>query len=80
MGESTHLLRGVVKGGVIVPDTGTTLADGTAVEFRLVPVPFPPELQAEIDAWDELSTEAWAGIDWGDQNEPVAVRGGGYGD
>ena len=66
MSQSVTLLRGVFKGGVIVPDAGTVLADGTAVEFRVVPVPFPPELQAEIDAWDELSAEAWAGIDWGE--------------
>jgi hypothetical protein len=66
MGESTHLLRGVVKGGVIVPDTGTELPDGTPVEFRVLPTGFTPDEQAEFDGWDKLGDEAWAMIDWGE--------------
>ena len=59
MGEGTHLLRGVVKGGVIVPDTDTELPDGTAVEFRVVPAEFTPEERAEYEAWEQSSAEAF---------------------
>lgn len=64
MGESTHLLRGVVKGGVIVPETGTVLADGTAVEFRVVPAEFTPEERAEYEEWQKLGHRSWQMIDW----------------
>jgi hypothetical protein len=46
----------------------------------LSPTPFTAEERAEFEAWDKRSDEAWAMIDWGDPNEPVAVRGGGHGD
>jgi hypothetical protein len=65
MGESATLLRGVFKDGKVIPD-GPPLPDGTVVEFHALPVPFPAELQAEIDAWDRASDEEWANIDWGE--------------
>jgi hypothetical protein len=51
-----------------------------ATDADLSPIPFSLEEQAEFDEWDKLSDEAWAMIDWGDPNEPVAVRGGSDGD
>ena len=66
MGESTRLLKGVFKDGLIVPEPGTAFGDGTTVEFRTVAMAFTPEEQAEFDAWDKLSDEAWASIDWGE--------------
>ena len=65
MTESVALLRGVVKGGVIVPD-GPPLPDGAAVEFRLLPTAFTPEEQAEYDGWEQLGDEALGTIDWGE--------------
>jgi hypothetical protein len=49
---------GVVKGGVIVPDS--PLPDGTRVEIliRDSMSDVPPDLQAEFDAWDRASANA----------------------
>lgn len=44
------------------------------------PIPFTPEGRAEFEMWERLSEEAWSMIDWGDANEPIAVRGGIHGD
>ncbi len=66
MGESTRLLKSIFKDGLIVPDLGMAFGDGTPVAFRALPVAFTPEEQAEFDAWDRLSAEAWASIDWGE--------------
>jgi hypothetical protein len=49
---------GVVKEGVVVPDS--PLPEGTRVEIRL-PDPsleIPPELQAELEGWDRASANA----------------------
>ena len=37
-----------------------------AVEFRVLPLPFTAEEQAEFDGWEKLGDEAWAMIDWGE--------------
>jgi len=66
MGESAHLLRGVVRNGLIVPTDGSKLAEGANVEFRLLPMAFTPEEQAEFAGWEKLGDEAWAMIDWGE--------------
>ena len=62
MGESMALLRGVVKGGVIVPD-GPPLPDGTAVEFRVLPTEFTPEERAEFEEWQKRGHHSWRMID-----------------
>ena len=51
MGESTRLLKGIFKDGLIVPDPGMAFGDGTPVAFHALPVAFTPEEQAEFDAW-----------------------------
>ena len=66
MGESTNLLRGVFKNGVIVPERTAEWVEGTSVEFRILPEGFTPDEQAEFDDWDKLGDEAWAMIDWGE--------------
>jgi hypothetical protein len=49
---------GVVKKGLVVPDT--PLPEGARVEIVLPEVPddIPPELRAEFEAWDRASAEA----------------------
>ncbi len=49
---------GVVKEGVVVPDT--TLPEGVRVEIVVHdgPLEVPPELQAEFDAWEMASAHA----------------------
>jgi hypothetical protein len=46
---------GVVKGGLIVPET--PLPEGIRVEIHLPPEA-PPELQAELEGWDRASANA----------------------
>ncbi|HUR53966.1 MAG TPA: hypothetical protein VMZ71_07535 [Gemmataceae bacterium] len=72
MGEKSSLIRGWVRDGVIVLQPGTPLPEGAEVRVELVPeeergpIPFTPEERAEFEAWDRLSDEAWAMIDWGE--------------
>ena len=66
MGESARLIKGIFRDGLIVPEPGMVFGDGTTVVFRTVEMTFTPEEQAEFDAWDQLSAEAWEHIDWGE--------------
>jgi len=72
MSDRTKVLRGVVRGGAIVPSGGMTLPEGADVEFSFrqvgpeSPIPFTPEEAAEFAGWERLGDEAWAMIDWGD--------------
>ena len=56
-------IPGIVKDGVIVPQTDKTLADGTHVEIIVEPAEMPIELKEELAAWDRASDEAWAMIE-----------------
>ena len=49
---------GVVKEGVVVPEA--PLPEGARVEIRLPDPPpgLPPELKAELEAWDRASANA----------------------
>ncbi len=61
---ATLLLRGIVKGGVVVPESGTTFPEGSEVQIRVLPIgKFATEEQAEFEAWDKLGDESWAMID-----------------
>lgn len=80
MVEGTKAIRGWMKNGVIIPEPGTTIPDGTEVRMELVPederrpIPFSPEEQAEFEMWDRLSDEAWAMIDEWEKEDPDANR------
>lgn len=62
MGKQS-VLRGTVKNGVIVPDEGVTLPEGTLVKFIVQTLEFTPEERAEFAGWEQLGDEAWAMID-----------------
>ena len=51
-------ISGVVRGGVVVPDS--PLPEGTQVEIlvRNSRNDVPPDLQAELDGWDRASANA----------------------
>jgi hypothetical protein len=51
-------IAGVVKNGVVVPNT--PLPEGAYVEIHLRegPPPVPPELQEELTAWQQASANA----------------------
>jgi hypothetical protein len=50
-------IGGIVRNGVVVPDA--PLPEGMRVEVRIAtrPLPVPPELQEEFDAWDRASDQ-----------------------
>ncbi len=51
-------ISGIVRNGVIVPST--PLAEGTLLEIHVVDAPLevPPELQAELGAWQRAGADA----------------------
>jgi hypothetical protein len=59
MSAKPPVLKGVVRGGVIVFEAPYPLPDGTEVEFTVTRHVFTAEEQAEFDAWDKLSDEAF---------------------
>lgn len=63
-------VRGVVRGGVIVPDEEVRLEEGTVVQILLDDPIMSPELKAEFAAWDKASAEAWAMIDRWEREDP----------
>ena len=56
-------IPGIVRNGVVVPQSNTVLREGTHVEIVVEPAGVTPELLSEIAAWDKASDEAWAMID-----------------
>ncbi len=74
MATSTTRQRGVVRNGVIVPTDGVALAEGSEVEFEVLPLPFAPEEQAEFARWEAMGDDAWAMIDRWEQEGDDAPR------
>lgn len=62
MSAKPPVLKGAVRGGVIVFEAPYPLPDGTEVEITVTRHVFTPEEQAEFDAWDKLSDEAFQPI------------------
>ena len=56
-------MNGVMRGGVIVPDSRLILPEGTEVEISFPAAELPQELQEEFAAWDRASADAWAMMD-----------------
>jgi hypothetical protein len=70
------VIRGVVRGGVVVFEAPCPLPDGTEVEFTVTRHVFTAEEQAEFNAWDRLSDEAWAMIDgWEKDDAGTGAKG-----
>lgn len=57
------VIPGIVRNGVVVPQTDVPLPDGARVGIVLEPVELTPELQAELSQWEAASDEAWAMIE-----------------
>ena len=55
-------LPGIVRDGVVVPQSNERLPEGTHVEIRLEPGDVPAGLKSEIEAWDKASDESWKWI------------------
>lgn len=56
-------IPGIVRNGVVVPQTKQTLPEGAHVEILIEPAIMPESLLKEIDLWDEVSDESWRKID-----------------
>jgi len=63
------VINGIVKDGIVIPETGTKLPEGIRVEIVFVSPEMTPELKAEFEAWDRIGDEAWAMIDQWEQVE-----------
>ena len=61
--DSRATIPGIVKNGVVVPQSKQSLAEGTHVEIVVEPTVVPAELKTEMDVWDGASDEAWAMIE-----------------
>ena len=57
------IVAGFVKNGVVVPNA--PLPEGAFVEVHVIsgPIEVPPELQAELDAWQRAGADAMAIIE-----------------
>ncbi len=56
-------IPGIVKNGVVVPQSNVPLPEGSHVEIRLQPGDMPLALKTEIEAWDKASDESWNWIE-----------------
>ncbi len=56
-------IPGIVRDGVVVPQSDHRIPEETHVEIRLDPGKIPSDLRAEIEAWDKASDEAWTWIE-----------------
>jgi hypothetical protein len=63
MSERRFMIPGVVQNGIVVPQGESSLPEGAHVGIVLAPPEVTPELEAEFDAWERASDEAWAWID-----------------
>jgi hypothetical protein len=53
-------ISGVIRGGVVVPNTRLSLPEGTEVEISFSLTALPQDLKAEFEAWNRASEDAWA--------------------
>lgn len=63
MSAPAAVIRGIVRGGVVVFDPPAAIPDGTEVQITVPVLEFTPEEQAEFEAWDKLSAEAFKMIE-----------------
>jgi hypothetical protein len=63
------IIPGIVKNGLIIPQSNLPLPEGTRVDIHIPPPEITPELQAEFDAWERASDEAWAQIEQWERKE-----------
>jgi len=63
MSAPAAVIRGVVRGGVVVFDPPAAIPDGTEVQIAVPVLEFTPEERAEFEAWEKLSAEAFKMIE-----------------
>jgi hypothetical protein len=70
MATDRIVILGVVKNGLVVPQSEAPLPDGANVDIVMTSADVTPELKAEWDQWKQASDEAWAMIDEWEAQEP----------
>ena len=65
-GERT-VIPGIVRNGIVVPQSDAPLPDGTRVGIVLELPQLTPQLQAELAQWEAASDEAWSMIEQWEQ-------------
>ncbi len=63
MSTDNQIVPGIVKNGVVVPQSGNELPDGAHVNIVLQPAEMPQELKQELEAWQRAGDQAWQLID-----------------
>jgi hypothetical protein len=63
MASQRVVIPGIVKNGLVVPQTDTPLPEGAHVDILIGAADVTPALQSEYDQWEKVSDEAWVMID-----------------
>jgi len=63
MSTDRLVIPGIVKNGLVVPQSDSPLPDGAHVDIVIGPPEVTPQMRAEWDQWERLGDEAWAMID-----------------
>jgi hypothetical protein len=59
MAPERRVIPGIVKNGMVVPQTDTPLPEGVYVDIHIGLADVPAELKSEFAQWDKASDEAW---------------------
>jgi hypothetical protein len=70
MATDRIVIPGIVKNGLVVPQSDAPLPDGAHVDIVMAPADVTPELKAEWEQWEQASDEAWAMIDEWEAEQP----------
>lgn len=62
-------ITGIVKDGVIVPQSGSGLPDGMKVNIVIPDEAMTPELREELAAWQQAGMQSWSMIDEWEREE-----------
>ncbi|HUS39958.1 MAG: hypothetical protein WBF93_02890 [Pirellulales bacterium] len=63
MSTDNRIIPGIVKNGVVVPQSGGELPDGAHVGIVLRHDAMTAEFKEELEAWQRAGLEAWEMID-----------------
>ena len=63
MAAENTVIPGIVRNGVVVPQSESPLPDGARVGIMLEPAQLTPGLEAELAQWEAASDEAWSMIE-----------------
>jgi hypothetical protein len=64
------VIPGIVKGGVVVPQSESPLPEGAHVDIVIAPAEVTAELKAEFDRWEQASDESWQFIEQWEKANP----------